>query len=1168
MQNISQIKAARTLRALRLCVGAVLATILLLGLLAPKAFGDESNDTPPTVGSDNSLLVPEGGAADEQSDTTAPESDDSQQDAAQSDSPEVSDENEADTASDTESVSDAELSSQNPTTAAQLNPNNPFRSGTPTFVCGRDHTYLQHYNGQITVLNANGQETILYPQRNTGMSFIGQMNSLAIAAGGEYAVAVENYNFFSRSYRFWKFSLPGGWQPLPHGWVDTSATITGGAFSPADRAYYYSYYSKESNNEVVLTVRRLLLPDSVGGQAQLRHELVAKVRTNWNVAGSIGGDIAFDSAGNLFILASTSNSQNALFSVEREALDAARRSTNKEITATQITTAALNFKDAGGIAFRASGSVVLNSDSSVAMLDPFDFGMINPQPSYNNNLGFNGGARTDQASCDSPLTLTVEKRVVARKDNSGDQFRLKVNKVGTNVNKTQDTTGNSNGLQQAHVGPVPIVAGQNYRIEESLIGSGTLAQRYNTSYSCTVGNTEIKSGTGSVIEFTVADTNNLRQQQVKCTFTNRPSGSISWEKRSDNPAASLLLGSEWTVSGSTSNSQFTVKDCRANGQCGGTNDVDPRPGFIKIDNLPDATYTIVEKTAPPGHSKDVTPRSVTIDATNWNHSLGSITNKRFITTVRLVKNTVAADGVTLDTGELTGWALEAQLGGGSTHGITLKQGAAETGVTPQLTDGTGATPAELKLLFPRENATATLKISEINKQGWAPQNVTCVDDGTGQILASGTFSVTDATPGEKTVSLQGAIPVGKEVTCTVTNKRLAASVSWSKVNAQNPTDILAGSVWQLTPKTNSGVAKTVTDCVAASAVGCATLEDKDHRVGYFKVENLNPGDYALQETTAPEYFNAQPVPDFTISPAQLQHDLGALPNQRRRATVNARVQAYNTNGVQFQNVNMSGWQFAAVKAASVPQPVLLRVAGAAADANGVPQATSSLGELESPWEVHFPNSVQDVELGVISGKVPGWDVFEYRCAAPGANIAWQQVATPNNGPVQAVVQGLSDTGNVECAFKVRQEPGSLTWSKVDNVGNPLGESEWSLKLPNGSLQPITDCVAVGQCAGTRDTDPAPGIFRVTGLEWGQYELTETQAPAGFVRSDQIHQIAVSGANLHHTLGQLANQQRPSLQIPLTGGNAADFYFISGAVLALGSLSGPYLVLRRRRRALQ
>ncbi|WP_369344646.1 collagen binding domain-containing protein [Bifidobacterium aquikefiricola] len=80
--------------------------------------------------------------------------------------------------------------------------------------------------------------------------------------------------------------------------------------------------------------------------------------------------------------------------------------------------------------------------------------------------------------------------------------------------------------------------------------------------------------------------------------------------------------------------------------------------------------------------------------------------------------------------------------------------------------------------------------------------------------------------------------------------------------------------------------------------------------------------------------------------------------------------------------------------------------------------------------------------------------------------------------------------------------GSVTWSKVDENNVPLAGSTWSLVGPingNSTTRTVTDCVAndASGCSDSLDKDPAAGKFNVTGLPYGNYNLTETAAPSGY-----------------------------------------------------------------------
>lgn len=113
----------------------------------------------------------------------------------------------------------------------------------------------------------------------------------------------------------------------------------------------------------------------------------------------------------------------------------------------------------------------------------------------------------------------------------------------------------------------------------------------------------------------------------------------------------------------------------------------------------------------------------------------------------------------------------------------------------------------------------------------------------------------------------------------------------------------------------------------------------------------------------------------------------------------------------------------------------------------------------------------------------------------------------------------------------------LTWRKNDAAtGHLLGGSAWSLApvlatgqpMPAGFPLAITDCTAV-PCAGP-DLDPMAGRFRVAGIRWGAYELTETVAPDGYLLRRAAVAVNVTPAEVEPTtyrvdLGAIHNTRR-------------------------------------------
>ncbi|WEV59031.1 CshA/CshB family fibrillar adhesin-related protein [Bifidobacterium sp. ESL0728] len=90
--------------------------------------------------------------------------------------------------------------------------------------------------------------------------------------------------------------------------------------------------------------------------------------------------------------------------------------------------------------------------------------------------------------------------------------------------------------------------------------------------------------------------------------------------------------------------------------------------------------------------------------------------------------------------------------------------------------------------------------------------------------------------------------------------------------------------------------------------------------------------------------------------------------------------------------------------------------------------------------------------------------------------------------------------------KNADEPGTLGWSRFDEDGTTLlPGSKWRLNGPKGQSLDVDDCTAE-VCTGL-DQDPAPGKFRVSGLSWGAWNVTETKAPAGHELSEPKTLIA-------------------------------------------------------------
>lgn len=98
----------------------------------------------------------------------------------------------------------------------------------------------------------------------------------------------------------------------------------------------------------------------------------------------------------------------------------------------------------------------------------------------------------------------------------------------------------------------------------------------------------------------------------------RVRGTIVWDKK-ETGSEKFLKGSVWTVRDQHGR-PFEVSDCvgETAQACSATKlwqDKDPRPGKLRLENIPWGTYTLEEKTAPLGYVKSTEVKTVEVGAT-------------------------------------------------------------------------------------------------------------------------------------------------------------------------------------------------------------------------------------------------------------------------------------------------------------------------------------------------------------------------------------------------------------------------------------------------------------------------------------------------------------------------------------------------------------------------
>ena len=187
--------------------------------------------------------------------------------------------------------------------------------------------------------------------------------------------------------------------------------------------------------------------------------------------------------------------------------------------------------------------------------------------------------------------------------------------------------------------------------------------------------------------------------------------------------------------------------------------------------------------------------------------------------------------------------------------------------------------------------------------------------------------------------------------------------------------------------------------------------------------------------------------------------------------------------------NVGGWSFTGTKAAG-PNGVSL---------SGTPtQTTTADAAGTANWTLSFSHpSGETATVRLAEQAQTGWTLSGVQCRQGGGAFVSQTIV---DGGVN--LAGLTTgSGKITCVFTNTETPktAQVSWSKTDAASAALlGGSEWTVTGPGfpapGSV--VVDCVAAG-CSGA-DKDPVAGQFRLEGLAWGAYTVTESKAPAGYV----------------------------------------------------------------------
>lgn len=434
----------------------------------------------------------------------------------------------------------------------------PVAQAADTLSCAANSFYSVSASGKLNhITNGGSDSSSTIEHVGNGWSVNGDANGLAIGANGTVAYAYNRSSvnmanmlkYDSATGQFTSVANSHFNQPtannrsnnaLVTGAVSLSTGMymfgsfgsetSGGGWRPTTTYYFYLYQWNPNTNQF-----------STLGKVEARQ-------------GQTNGDMAFDSAGNLYIVAS--GDKTSIYTVTAANLAAANGGVIPRSATTSVSLSGIS--NVNGMAFESDGTVYLGNGSTVIRYDP----STDPWTELQTVTATLPNS-TDLASCNSPANLTVQKNVVGRVDAS-DQFSLAV-KNGSSIISDTNTQGSKTGIQDDQVGSVAVRTGSTYTISEGMAdGSASPASNYASSWQCTYNGSVLGKGDGTSGSVTIPNTGGA---SVNCVFTNTPKpGSATVNvhkliKYSANATPQPMSG--WTVGANSTATQGVVTQAPA-----------------------------------------------------------------------------------------------------------------------------------------------------------------------------------------------------------------------------------------------------------------------------------------------------------------------------------------------------------------------------------------------------------------------------------------------------------------------------------------------------------------------------------------------------------------------------------------------------------------------------
>ena len=490
-----------------------------------------------------------------------------------------------------------------------------------------------------------------------------------------------------------------------------------------------------------------------------------------------------------------------------------------------------------------------------------------------------------------------------------------------------------------------------------------------------------------------------------------------------------------------------------------------------------------------------------------------ITNAPATADVTINKKTQDQNGG--NTQNAGGWTVGAKATRVNGTGTVSKTPGADT----QTTDASGN--AKWTVDFGNNSTTANLAVSETQQTGYQFVSGSCKItrlDGT-------TANVTLNNESEQTLS--SAIQPGDKVECGYVNKKTAADVTVNKKWVIDGKTVDNGS------QPNGMSAKLLLN-PAGQPTGDPAFGQK--RTGFAVGDTVKIGETA---TIDAQKFPGCSVKTKTIAGPGINGTVALTDNFSTKLPGASNVYTL-TNTVECQTLKIT-------KNVENDNGGTLT----AADWNQKLFATPGSGSrltFDSGEKKYVTAGTYEIS----ENTLPGYEQMSIKCTGATYNESTKKVE-------------IAAGKHAECIVTNGDSPGTVSWDKVNESGDLLDGSEWTIRDAAGNDIALDDCVAASaDGCSVRDKNPAAGKFRVEDLKWGDYTLVETKAPAGYKLDETPRKFTISREKLDFAFDEpIVNKQAKSPQLPFTGGIGTVGFVIAGAALLLAGAAAALWQYRRR-----